>query len=408
LSALPREAREAAARSVEALRVIAPYIHKTYLDRSETFSRMAGYEVLLKLENLQKTGSFKARGALYKVFKLRERGVRGVVAASAGNHAQGVAYAASAAGLRSVIVMPETAPVSKVAATRSYGAEVILHGRVFDESLSLALRIAEERGYELVHAFDDIDVIAGNGTIALELLEQAGGFDAVVVPVGGGGLISGIASVLRSRGFKGRIVGVEPEAAPKMLESLRAGRPVRVEPKPSLADGLLAKSPGEITFRIVSELVDDIVTVDEWEIARAMYLLLERAKVLAEGAGAAAVAAIISGKVEARGRVVALVSGGNVDLASIEKVILKGLAADGRLARITGFIPDAPGQLKAVLEVIAAKRCNVVDVLHDRMDPRIPPGQAKVTVIFEAPGRNVIEEILGELEARGYRFEAEH
>ncbi len=400
-------AREVYRLSVEALGVISGYAHRTPVDRSETFTRLAGTEVYLKYENLQKTGSFKARGALFKVYRLRARGVRGVVAASAGNHAQGVAYAARSFGLRSVIVMPETAPVAKVEATRGYGAEVVLHGRVFDDALRLAERIAGERGYELVHAFNDLEVIAGNGTIALELLEQVRGFDTVVVPVGGGGLISGIASVLRSRGFKGRIIGVEPEAAPKMKASLEAGRIVEVEPRPSLADGLVAKAPGELTFKLVSELVDEVVTVGEEEIARAMYLLLERGKVLAEGAGAAGLAALLSGRVEAGRRTVVIVSGGNVDLTSLEKVILKGLAAEGRIARITGYIPDAPGQLKSVLEAIAEHRCNVVDVIHDRMDPSIPPGHAKVTIIFETPGPETTEKVLKSIEGRGYRFTLE-
>ena len=400
-------ALEVARLAREAYRVIAPYIHKTPVDRSETFSRLAGTEVYLKYENLQKTGSFKSRGALFKVYRLRERGVKGVIAASAGNHAQGVAYAAKTFGLKSVIVMPETAPVAKVEATRGYGAEVLLHGRVFDESLSLALKVASERGYELVHAFNDVEVMAGNGTIALELLDQIGGFDTVIVPVGGGGLISGIASVLRASGFKGRIIGVEPEAAPKMKASLEAGRPVEVPVRPSLADGLLAKSPGDLTFKLVSELVDEIVTVGEEDIARAIYLLLERAKVLAEGAGAVGLAALLSEAIEPGKRTVVIVSGGNADLTSIEKIIVKGLAAEGRIARITGYIPDIPGQLKAVLEVIARHRCNVVDVIHDRVDPAMPPGYAKVTITFETPGESETRIILNELKSLGYKFKLE-
>ncbi len=397
-------AEEIYRRSSEARRFIEGRAHYTPVDRSSTISSIAGTDVYLKLENLQKTGSFKVRGPLYKIGKLARNGIKGVVAASAGNHAQGVAYAAASYGVKSVIVMPETAPVAKVKATKAYGAEVVLYGEVFDESLRRALEIAEERGFEFIHPFDDLDIMAGNGTIVWEVREQAGRFDTIIVPVGGGGLISGIVSVARKLMPGVRVIGVESEAAPKFVESLKEGKPVTVEASHSLADGLIAKSPGELTFQIVTHFVDKVVTVDEHDVARAMYLLLERGKILVEGAGAAGVAAIISREVKPRGRTLVVVSGGNADLTSIEKVILVGLAREGRVARITGVVPDRPGQLMGVLDIIARFRCNVVDIIHDRLHPRVSPGMARVTIIFETPDRETVFRILEELRFRGYPF----
>ena len=389
--------------SREALRVVREYAHTTPLGYSVTLSRMSGCRVYLKYENLQKTGSFKVRGALYKVYTLKGR-VPGVVTASAGNHAQGVAYAASTFNMRSIVVMPETASISKVEATQGYGAEVVLYGRVYDDAYVKALEIARERGYEFIHAFDDPHVIAGQATIAWELLEQLGDFDLILVPVGGGGLISGVASVLKRVKPSARVVGVEPEAAPKMRESLKAGRPVVVEPKPTVADGLVAKKPGDITFQVTSNLVDDIVTVEEEDIAEAIYVLLERKKTLVEGAGAVGVAALISGKLKVEGkRVVALLSGGNIDLTILNKIILRGLSKAGKLARVTCYIPDYPGQLKRALEVIARHRGNILDIAHDRSDPQTPPWHAKVTIVFETPNVNTTKKIIEELEREGFK-----
>ena len=398
-------AGEVVKRSREALEIVRKYAHKTPVEISSTFSRMAGGTVYLKYENLQKTGAFKVRGALYKVYKLKDE-YPGVVAASAGNHAQGVAYAARIFGLKAVIVMPEGAPISKIEATKGYGAEVVLAGRVFDETLKVALRIAEERGYAFVHAFDDIDVMAGQATIAYELMEQIDGFDQVVVPIGGGGLISGIASVIKHYRPYVKVVGVEPEVAPKTLNALRHGRPVETPTGSTIADGLLVKQIGEKTFKIIRELVDGVYTVGESDIAHAIYLLLERGKVLAEGAGAISLAALLSGRVNTRGRTtVALISGGNIDLTHIYRIILRGLTREGRLARISGYIPDSPGQLRTVLDIIARNRGNVIGIEHDRIDPNLPAWHARVTITFEAPGRERIKQILGELAEAGYSFE---
>lgn len=392
-------------RSIEALRVIGEHIHRTPVDKSTTFSRMFGGEVFLKYENLQKSGSFKARGALYKISQLASKGFREVVAASSGNHAQGVAYASSIYGIEATIFMPETASIAKIEATKGYGARVILRGRFFDEAYQEALRYSEERGVPLIHAFNDIEIIAGQGTIALELMEQLGGFDLVLVPVGGGGLISGIASVLKEAGSRARVIGIEPEAAPKFRESLRAGRIVDVEVRPSIADGLLAKKPGDLTFELVRRYVDDIVTVSEESIARAVYMLMQRNKVVVEGAGAVGIAALLEGKIDIRGkRCVVIVSGGNVDLADLYRIIMKGLTAEGRMIELSIELPDAPGELKRVLEVIYEYRGNIVEIIHRRGGIDIPPGWAIVDLIIEVPTREASASITRKLAEKGYKI----
>ncbi|MCE4619301.1 MAG: threonine ammonia-lyase [Desulfurococcales archaeon] len=395
---------EVARRSREAREIISSYIHKTPLEESATFSKMSNSRVYLKYENLQKTGAFKVRGALYKVYKIKDE-YRGVVAASAGNHAQGVAYAGKIFGLKTVIVMPESASISKIEATKSYGAEVVLAGRVYDETLQVAKKIAEERGYALIHAFDDLDVMAGQGTIAYELLEQLDSFDVVVAPIGGGGLISGLASVLHAEAPEVKIYGVEPAAAPKTLKSLEEGRPIFIEPRPTIADGLVVKKIGSLTFEIIKTLVSGVVLVEEDELAHSIYLLLERGKVLAEGAGAASLAAIIHGKLPIAGNTsIGIISGGNIDLTHIYRIILRGLSKAGRLAKISGYVPDAPGQLKTILEVIASHRGNVIGIFHDRTSQALPAWNALVSITFEVPGRETIAKILSELKERGYEF----
>ena len=394
-------------RSLEALEVVREHAHKTPIEKSSTLSRLAGRTVYLKYENLQKTGAFKVRGALYKLSKVKEE-YRGVVAASAGNHAQGVAYAGRIFGLHTIIVMPEGASISKIEATRGYGAEVILAGRVFDETLEVARSIAEERGYALIHAFDDIDIMAGQATVAHEIIEQVQGMgdslDAVAVPVGGGGLIAGVASVFRKLMPETRIYAVEPEAAPKTLRAFEEGRPVHVEVKPTIADGLVVKRLGENTWRIIRDTVSGVALVSEDEIAHAIYMLLERGKVLAEGAGAVAPAAIMNRKIPGEGPVAGIVSGGNIDLTHIYRIILRGLAREGRLATITGYVPDAPGQLKKILSIIAGHRGNVIGIYHDRTAKSIPAWHALVKITFEAPGQKAIRNILRDIQAAGYEF----
>jgi len=391
---------------MEALEIVHKHIHITPIDRSRTFSSMSNCEVYLKYENLQKTGAFKVRGALYKVYKLSRQGIKGVVAASAGNHAQGVAYAAKALGMRAVIVMPLSASIAKVEATRGYGAEVVLYGEVYDDAEAKAREIAQENNLAFVHPFDDIDVMAGQATIAWELFNQLNDFDAVIVPIGGGGLASGILSVVRKVKPSIRVIGVEPSNAPKMLESLRRRAPTMIEPRPSLADGLVTKKPGEFTFTIISNYIDDIVTVGEDEIALAIHLLLERAKVLAEGAGAAALAALISGKIKLdRKRVVVLVTGGNIDLTALYRVIIKGLLGQERIAKFRGFIPDVPGALYKVLSIIAKYRGNIIDIKHDRYDFKALPWHATVEILVEVPSKTASRKILEELQKKNLNFE---
>ncbi len=395
---------EIASRSQEALRVIRDYVHKTPIEASATFSKLSGGKVYLKYENLQKTGAFKVRGALYKVYKIKDR-YDGVVAASAGNHAQGVAYAAKVFGLKSIIVMPVGAPISKIEATKGYGAEVVLAGNVFDETLKAAEKIAEEKGYYLVHAFNDLDVMAGQGTIAFEIMEQLENFDQIIVPVGGGGLISGVGAVIKQYRPYVEVIGVEPSKAPKATLALKEGKLVSIKPGVSIADGLIVKTLGDLTFQVMKKVVDIMVTVEEDEIAHAIYLLLERGKVLSEGAGAVSLAALLYGKVKTDGKTsVAIISGGNIDLTHIYKIILRGLLREGRLGRIAGYVPDAPGQLKHILDVIASQRGNVIGIQHDRIDPRLPAWHAKVIITFEVPGRDKIKKIIELLKKEGYEF----
>lgn len=390
--------------SLEAAEVISPYIRKTPLEKTGSITRAAGRQVYLKLENLQKTGSFKVRGALYKLHRIKDE-YRGVVAASAGNHAQGVAYASRVYGLKSIIVMPENASIAKIHATRSYGAEVVLHGRVYDEAHRKALEIAREKGYAIIHAFDDPEIIAGQATLAHELLDQAPHAENVIVPVGGGGLAAGVSIVYRYRSPETLITGVEPSAAPKASLSLSAGRLVEAPVRPSIADGLVVKQLGILTFTVLRETMDHIVTVSEESIAHAIYLLLERAKTLAEGAAAAPVAALLEHPGEFKGdSTVAVVTGGNIDLTNIYRIIIRGLRTARRIARITGHIPDSPGQLKAVLDVIARHRGNVIAIHHERTDPRSPAWHAKITIEFEQPEPHTVSLILESLRNRGYSF----
>ncbi|WP_456370024.1 threonine ammonia-lyase [Geoglobus sp.] len=395
---------EISARAREAREIISEHVYTTPVDYSDALSEIAGGEVYLKLENLQKTGSFKIRGALYKVHKIGRVG--GVIAASAGNHALGVAYASSVYGVPCTVVMPEFATIMKVESARRLGAEVVLHGRVYDDAERRAVELSKERGLVFVHPFDDPDIVAGQGTVAIEMMGQIDDLDAVIVPLGGGGLISGISAVVKSENPEVEVIGVEPENAPKFAASLKAGRILDVEVKPTIADGLATKKPGKITFQLVRELVDRVVTVSEDDIARAIYFLLEYEKVLAEGAGAAGVAAILGGKVDVSGRKVAVVvSGGNIDLTTIYRLIIRGLVNSGRLAVIRGYVPDSPGKLSEVTGIVARHRGNIVDVIHHREDLSAPAWHTALQIALEVESPAVVERILNELRSRGYQFE---
>ncbi|HTP49300.1 MAG TPA: threonine ammonia-lyase [Anaeromyxobacteraceae bacterium] len=375
--------------------------------RSETLSRLTHTHAYLKLENLQMTGAYKERGALNRLLTLSpaER-ERGLIAASAGNHAQAVAYHAGRLKVKATIVMPETTPIMKVANTRGHGARVVLHGASYDEAYGEARRLEREEGMAFVHPFDDEAVIAGQGTIGLEVLEQVPDLDAVVVPVGGGGLASGIAVAAKALSPRIRVIGVETEALPSMLAALEAGELVTLEGASTLADGIAVKRAGDVTFEHVQRYVDEIVTVSEEEIASAILYLLEKEKTVAEGAGAVGVAAMMHHRL--RGlegkRVCAVVSGGNIDVNVIARVIERGLVKDGRLVRINIRLLDKPGQLAKVSSVISHHKANVIEVHHSRaFTERL--GDTTLLLTLETRGPEHVEEILRALRERGYPVE---
>jgi threonine dehydratase len=404
----PRDIYE---RAIEALNVIRDaqsrgLIHRTPLLRSETLSTISNANVWLKLESLQKTGSFKVRGAYFAISNaVRRLGVRHVVTASAGNHAQGVAYSSSLFNIKATVVMPRYTPWIKIARTKRYGAEVILHGESYTESEEYALGLAKELGAYYVHAYNDADVIAGQGTIGLEILEDLRDIDYVIVPVGGGGLVSGIASVIKTVSPRTKVIGVQSEGAPSAYLSLRSGRIITVERVDTIADGIAVKRIGDLTFKLMSELLDDIVLVNDLEIARAILILAESAKVIAEGAGAAAVAALVSGKVRVSGNVVAIVSGGNIDMTMLFRVISKALAIEGRIVKISGLLPDRPGMLGKVTTVLGELGVNILDVFHERYDPTITPGYAEVSFIVELPPEEgAADKVMKRLSELGFNF----
>jgi threonine dehydratase len=371
--------------------------------RSETLSRACGCHAWLKLENLQMTGAYKERGALNKLLLLSpEERARGLIAASAGNHAQAVAYHAGRLGVPATIVMPEPTPIMKVANTKGHGAKVVLAGGSYDEAYAEARRIELAEQLTFVHPFDDLAVIAGQGTVALEVLEQVPDLDAVLVPVGGGGLVSGVAAVVKALRPQVRVIGVETEVLPSMLASLEEGRLVTLDAAATLADGIAVKRPGELTFQHVQRLVDEIVTVSEEEIASCILYLLEKEKTVVEGAGCVGVAALMNRKVRLDGqRVVSLVSGGNIDVNVVARVIERGLVRDGRLVRIDVALLDKPGQLARVSQVIATHRANVIEVHHSRaFSDRF--GDTVLQLTLETRGTDHVEEILRALRERGY------
>jgi threonine dehydratase len=375
--------------------------------RTETLSRLTGTEASLKLENLQMTGAYKERGALNKLLLMPEaERARGLIAASAGNHAQAVAYHAGRLGVATTIVMPETTPINKVANTRAHGARIVLHGANYDEAYAEARRLESAEGLTFVHPFDDPQIIAGQGTVGLEILEQVPEVDAVLVPIGGGGLISGCAVALKARRPGVRVVGVQAEVIPSMRAALAAGQPVTLPPASTLADGIAVKRAGALTFEHVRKLVDEIVTVSEEEIASAILYLLEKEKTVAEGAGAVAVAALMHRRV--RGlegkRVVSVISGGNIDVNLIARIIERGLVKDGRLVRVSVALMDKPGQLAIVSGIVAGARANVIEVHHTRaFASRF--GDTTLQLTLETRGTDHVEEILAALRAHGYSVE---
>ncbi len=385
---------------------IRDYVYRTPCARSEMLSRMTGQSIFLKLENLQMTGSFKERGALNRIATLTpEQAARGVVAASAGNHAQGVAYHATRRGIRSVIVMPLATPLVKVQATRGFGAEVILHGANYDEACEEATRRCEAEGMVFIHPFDDALVMAGQGTIALELLEQIENLEAVVVPIGGGGLIGGMACALKALRPEVRVIGVQTSRLPSMQRAVREGHVVTLEPAMTIADGIAVRRAGDTTFPLVQRYVDEIVTVDEDEIASAILTLLEREKTLAEGAGAAALAAVLQRRTSlpAFTRVAVLVCGGNIDVTLLSRIIERGLVQDGRRMRLRIHLLDRPGALADLTQIISAHGANIVDTLHNRAYYGVNLGDTAIDITMETRGREQVEELLAALTTAGYK-----
>jgi threonine dehydratase len=373
---------------------------------SETFSQLSGNKVFLKMENLQMTGAYKERGALNKILGLTpEERDRGLIAASAGNHAQAVSYHASKRGIAAQIVMPLATPLNKVMATKRFGGEVLLHGANYDEACDEAKRRAAEQGLTFVHAFDDDAVIAGQGTLGLELLSQAPDVDVVVTAIGGGGLISGMACAMKEINPRIQVIGVQTSRLPSMKAAIDAGHLVTLPVASTLADGIAVRRAGERTMPMVRKYVDEIVTVEEEEIASAILLLLEREKTVAEGAGAAAVAALIHHKIGQSGRrVVAIISGGNIDVGILSRIIERGLAKDGRLIRLRIHLPDYPGALHVLTGVLADHRANIVETSYDRKFG-VDLGYSAIDLTMETRGSEHVEDLIAALAAAGYQFE---
>ncbi|MGJ5819104.1 threonine ammonia-lyase [Paludibaculum fermentans] len=392
--------QKAMARIRESIR-LSPLVH------SESLSTLSGNELYLKLENLQRTGSFKERGALNKILTLTDvEKSRGVIAASAGNHAQAVAYHATARGIRSRICMPLATPLVKVSATRGYGAEVVLHGRNYDEAYQEAVRQCEAEGLTFLHPFDDEAVIAGQGTLGLEMLAQNPALDVIIAPAGGGGLLGGLACAVKEINPRIEIVGVEAARLPSMAAALHASGPVTVDAATTIADGIAVRRVGELTLPLVRKYVDSMVVVEEEEIANAILLLLEREKTLAEGAGAAALAAVLQHKTAYKGkRIGLLVCGGNIDVTLLSRIIERGLVKDGRLVRLRIHLTDHPGALRRLCEVIEEQKANIVETMHDRAYYGVNLGDTVIDVTMETRGTSHIQELMAALSTAGYVHE---
>jgi threonine dehydratase len=384
-----------------------PIMHHTPLTASRTMSDLTGADIYLKAEHMQRGGSFKARGAAYKISRLtKEQRSAGVIAASAGNHAQGVAIAAAEHKIPCTIVMPEIAPLAKVTATQGYGANVVLYGATYDDAYQHCLELQAASGATFVHAFDDPDIIAGQGTLGLEMLNDLPDADAIVVPIGGGGLISGIAIAARALKPDITIIGVQAEGAPSCYASLKAGEITTSSSIMTIADGIATKRPGELTFSIIKRLVDDVVLVNDEAIINAVLLLMERCKMLVEGAGAVGLAALLSGAVQLKGKKVLVpLTGGNIDINLVGRFIEHGLATAGRYFVLHTRLTDRPGELMRILGTISDMRINVIDVRHQRISSRLPIMQREETITLETRDRAQCEELLLRLRAEGYTVE---
>lgn len=388
----------------KASHVLKEVIRRTDLIKAPKINPAA--EVYLKPENLQVTGSFKVRGAYYRISQLTEaEREKGVIACSAGNHAQGVALAATKAGIKSLICLPDGAPISKVEATKAYGADVCLVPGVYDDAYNKALQLRDEKGYTFIHPFDDENVIAGQGTIGLEILDDLPDVDAVVVPIGGGGLISGVAFAIKQLNPKIKVYGVQAAGAPSMFNSIHDNKIERLESVATLADGIAVKEPGKNTFELCRKYVDEIVTVSEDEISGAILALIEQQKLIAEGAGAVSVAAVMFNKIPVEGKkVVCVVSGGNIDVTILNRVIRRGLVKSGRSGMLNIELVDKPGQLLGVSEIIAKHGGNVTAVRHERADENPDINGCFLRIHLETRNSEHLEEIRSALVEAGYRL----
>jgi threonine dehydratase len=375
--------------------------------KSETFSQSTQNSIYLKLDNLQRTGAYKERGALNKLLTLTDQErARGVIAASAGNHAQGLAYHAGRHGIRAQIVMPLTTPLTKVSATKNFGGDVVLYGANYDEACEEATRRSQRDNLTFVHAFDDDAVIAGQGTVGLEILSQHPDIEAIIAPIGGGGLLGGVSVAVKETNPRIKVFGVQPARLPSMKEAIAQGKAVTIAPAATIADGIAVRRAGERTFPLIRKYVDDIVTVDEEEIANAILLLLEREKTLAEGAGAAAIAAVLNHKFSLSGKKIAvIVSGGNIDVTLLSRIIERGLVKDGRLVRLRVHLSDYPGALNRLTSILAEHRANIVETSYDRAYYGVNLGETVIDITMETRGPEHIEELVAALTAADYAHE---
>ena len=386
---------------------VAETSRRTPLVYSNTFSKMTGAEIYLKQEMLQRTGAFKIRGATNRIATLPDSDRdAGVVTASAGNHAQGVALAATRMGVDSTVVMPEDAPISKIEATRAYGAEVILHGVDYDEAAEYARELEREQNRYYLPAFDDWEVMAGQGTIGLEIVEELPDVDTVVVPIGGGGLIAGIATAVKGTNPDARIVGVQAAGASSVVPSLERGERIEIDSVGTVADGIATRTVGEKTFSVIEERVDEVVTVTDAEIAVAVVTLLERSKTLAEGAGAVALAALLAEtfEYESGETIVPALCGGNIDMNVLTTVIVRGLIETGRYLRIRTVLPDRPGALDSLVGIISEQDANIYAIQHDRTSRHVSMDDAEIEIDLETRGHDHIDQLIDALESAGYEI----
>ncbi|MEE1224469.1 MAG: threonine ammonia-lyase [Clostridia bacterium] len=380
-------------------------IHRTKIERSTTFSNMSGAEVYLKCENQQKTGSFKIRGASNKIAALVERGeLKSAVASSAGNHAQGTAYASHVNGIPATIVMPKSTPIAKVAATEGYGAKVVLHGDCYDDAYNKAVEIVEKEGATFIHPYNDIEVMAGQGTIGIEILEDLPTVDIVIVPAGGGGLLAGIAACIKQINPRVKIVGVQAEGAPAICKSFKDKKYTTTDSVATIADGIAVKNPGDLTVELINKYADDVVTVSDAEISSAILLLLERNKQVVEPAGATTLAAVLNNKIDVKGKkVVCVLSGGNIDVSFIQRIIELGLVSRDRKLKFKTTLLDLPGSLEHLSGVLREASANIVMVQHDRLSAELDPNEAIIHIACEVSGKEHGEKVVKTLEKNGYK-----